>query len=219
MPTITWITPDQYKEDRTAVFIDNKFCTSIRNRTFMAMNLKKGDTISCEELKEKENFHWKKTYGVPSWEKEQVRLGKVKMLVRNLCNNLDICETGFGAGKTEFLAMHPDESGSPDLTIYKHDLEVMYIEVTGTEHKRGDDYWIRPDKITYFQNHPEKNIWIILYYNDVDQFIFIRPDQHKTYSFSEELINGAIEYYVKFNDTSIEVKDQNEFEEALFEIC
>lgn len=215
MSKITWIKVDEYKADRMAIFIDNKFCTSIRKRTFSGMNLNEGDEITCEELKEKENFFWKQAYGKKSWEREKVRLEKVKELVLSISSNLVIKETGFGAGKTEFLAEHPDESGSPDLTVYKDKMEIMFIEVTGTEFKRASDYWVRPDKIKYFQNHPEKNIWIILYFNSLEQFIFIRPNSDQQYEYSEEIINEATEHFVKFNDDSSEVKNQEQFRDAL----
>lgn len=148
---------------------------------------------------------------VPAWEKEKVRLDAVSGLIRTARDDIEVKETGFGAGQIEFLAMHPEESGSPDLTLYKNSEACMYVEVTGTENKRGTDYWIRPDKIEYFQNHPEKNIWIVLYFNNEDQYVFIKPDMNKNYSFEEKEIRGAIEHYVLFDDASPEVKTRDMF--------
>lgn len=56
MPKITKI---EYKpeKERYWVFVDNAFCTSIRERTFHALNLVVGGEVPCEKIKELESFH------------------------------------------------------------------------------------------------------------------------------------------------------------------
>lgn len=206
---------DKSKEERVVVMIDGKYCMKVRKRTFSAMNLNVGDSITCEQLKEDEKFHWKKTYNTTSWEKEQVRLEKVKKFVYSIRNDLVVKETGFGAGKTEFIAEHPNESGAPDLTVYKNGQSCMYIEVTGTEYKRGTEYWLRPDKIQYFNSHPEKNIWFVLYFNSENQLVFIKPERDKKYTPTLKMINGSGENMVEFSDDDDEVKGIDTFIEAI----
>lgn len=70
MPKITAILPQKSNAERLNIFIDGSFCTGVRERTFKAMNLKIGDEITCEKLKEQENYYWKETYK-EVWKKEK----------------------------------------------------------------------------------------------------------------------------------------------------
>lgn len=212
MPRITKIT---YKEDkdRCWVYINNEYCASIRKRTFDAMNLQVGSEITCSQLKDKENFFWKSQYA-NKWEEEKVRLNRVKDLINYYTNQIEIETTGFGADSNEFIAEHPEEHGEPDLTLKSKttgDVK-MLLEVTGTKFMRGTDYWVRPDKLDYAINNPQKNVWIALHFEQPNEkFIFIKPDLNKTYNFETENINNAGERYVKFNDDSNEVFTMKQF--------
>lgn len=113
------------------------------------------------------------------------------------------------------IEKHSDESGSPDLEVkYKSsDKPFMYIEVSGTETMAGTGYWVRPDKLEYARRYPEKDVWIILHYqNPVEKFIIIKPDNNKQYYYNEiRRSNGATDYYVIFNDEDSDVKSLKEF--------
>lgn len=52
--------PPKYPESKVLVYLDGQKCTLARERTWQAMNLKEGDSITCDELKQRDNFHWKK---------------------------------------------------------------------------------------------------------------------------------------------------------------
>lgn len=187
---------------------------SIRKATFQAMNLQVGQPMTIDELKEFENFVWKKVYGPNSWEKEKVRIEKVKALVENINSNVEVEIVGFGADSTETFLFHPDESGSPDLRIknqFNHTR--AFIEVTGTEKMQGDTgYWVRKDKLTYAQNHPDKNIWIVLHYQfPEERFVYIKPQLGVKYQTQEVSIREINENYVIFDDNDIEVKTSLEF--------
>lgn len=213
------ITKMIYKEDRDKVwvYIDGQYCTSIRKRTFDGMGLFEGMNITCEQLKEKENFFWKQMYNEEAWKKEKVRLKKVKDFIKSIDVNdiIDVKEVGFGADSELMIKKHPGESGSPDLGIkYKFQQEpFMYIEVSGTETMAGEGYWIRPDKLEYSKRHPEKDVWIILHYkNPQEKFVIIKPDNNKQYYYREiKRSNGATEHYVIFNDGDKEIKTPIEF--------
>lgn len=218
MPTITNIV---YRSDRQRywVYVDGEYCTSIRERTFPAMGLEIGTQISCEEVKEREEFHWKNQYGKASWEREQVRLNRIVQIIEQIDDRIKVNIVGFGAGSVELMKEHPDEAGKPDLeVVLKADeaVAIVLIEVTGTETKRGSDYWIRPDKLEYCKNHPDQDVWIALHYqNPKEHVIFIKPDQSKEYNIIEIVIRGSTEHYVIFTDNSPELRSGKEFSSYL----
>ena len=218
MPTITKIAPRPERE-RVWVYVDGQFCHSIRERTFPAMGLHVGRQISCDEIKELEKFHWKHAYGEAAWQKEKVRLQKVKALIEAVDQRLAVNITGFGAGTDAFIAAHPKESGKPDIEVAAKDNAraiLLMVEVTGTEAMRGSDYWIRPDKLHYAQNHPDEDVWIILHYAmPEERFVFIKPDASGAYPVTQKTIRGAAERYVVLDDRAPEIRRQKDFEAHL----
>lgn len=224
MPKITEIKTSQPSgdgEERVKVFVDGAFCTTIRSRTFSGLQardgLSVGTEISCEELKQKESFFWKEQYGKDAWEKEKVRLNKVKALIEGLSPSVEALVVGFGADSAELIASHPDMAGAPDLEVRLRadDVVLLLVEVTGTEIKRGDTYWVRPDKLGYADKHPDKNIWVILHYAQPEQFVFIKPTPGKTYNYTTMTIRGAGERMVVFTDEDPEVRTESEFQAHL----
>lgn len=206
------ITKMDHKPDRERywIYVDGQYCTSIRDRTFPALNLSIGMEITCEEIKERENFFWKQQYGKTAWEKEGVRLGKVKELIDAIDPRASAQIVGFGAGSTELIAEHPKEAGRPDIEVITTDgrqLVLLAVEVTGTEHMRGETYWVRPDKLAYVQAHPDQEVWLILHYAEPEErFVFIRPSPDKSdYTVSKKVIRDATELFVEFSDQSPEV--------------
>jgi len=214
MGIITDIKPNKGKNrDRTYVYLDKEYCFSVRSRTWISFNLKVGDEADCDELKEKEKFIWKKLYGTDSWEKEKIRLHYVSTWIKKYIPYVDVVISGFGADTTDYIAQHPEEKGEPDMQVVLENTNtvVLFLEVTGTEYKRGNDYWIRPDKIDYIQKHKEKDIWVALHYADDKKIIWIKPFIDKKYTHVEKNLKGAIEYFVVFNDDSPEVKTSQQF--------
>lgn len=199
-------------QDRVYIYIDYAYCISIRSRTWGAFGLKIGDTIKCTELQEKENFLFKNVYQ-NSWEEEKVRINYVKSWLNKYLPSLEVVISGFGADSNEFIKSHPSEKGEPDITLRlkETDTIVLFLEVTGTKHKQGDDYWVRPDKIDYIQKHQEKDVWIALHYADDKKIIWLKIVQNKKYIYVEKKIKNVIEHYVLFDDNSEEVKSSQEF--------
>lgn len=217
MPKITKITYKPEKQ-RYWVFVDEAFCASIRERTFPALNLTAGMEISCDKIRDLENFHWKNAYNKESWEKEKIRLNKVVNLIENIDTRLKANIVGFGADTTEYIKEHPEEPGSPDIEVVLNDTGVIiiFVEVSGTETMRGESYWIRKDKIEFIQNHPDKDIWVILHYAmPKEKFVFIKADLEKKYAVSLKTIKQATEYYIEFYPNSPELKSFQEFESYL----
>ncbi|UNE61906.1 hypothetical protein [Xanthomonas oryzae] len=217
MPKITRI---EYKADRERywIFVDGEYCTSIRARTFPALDLTVGQTISCEQIKELESHHWKHAYGQSAWDKEKIRLGKVKELIESFDGRVLVEVVGFGADTNTFISGHPTESGKPDLEVKLRDggRILLLVEVTGTEFMRGTTYWVRPDKLKYSENHPTEDVWLVLHFlKPVEKFVFIKPNPKKRYAVSEMEIRGSIELYVEFSDSDQEVVSMEHFRNHL----
>lgn len=212
MPKITKISYNP-RNDRHWIYIDGEYCTAIRARTFKAMDLQVGQEISCEQVKDRENFHFKHQYQ-NTWEQEKVRIDRVCKLIHYLNPGVETRVTGFGADTTEMIKAHPDEAGKPDIEVWRKEGSrlLMRVEVTGTERMRGDDFWIRPDKLKYCQNHPEQNVWIILHYaQPKERFVLVKPDGRKQYPYKVVNIRGTDEYYVSFTTQDAEVRTRQQF--------
>ena len=213
MPVITRIA-EQHDTERISVYIDGTFCTGIRKRTFQAMNLQEGDKISCEELKENENFFWKHAYK-DVWRQEKERINKVASLVQDICENALIKIVGFGANSETLIKEHPDEKGKPDIDVMQKGppgTAILKIEVTGTQRMRGIDFWIRPDKLQYAEKHPEEDVWIILHFAKPKEiFVFIKPVMHRKYERHTKNIRGAGEIFCVFKPGDEEIRSLEEF--------
>lgn len=219
MSKITAIThkPDR---ERYWIYLDGQYCTSIRERTFPAMNLSVGQAISGAEIMDLEKFHWKHVYGETAWEKEKVRLNKTKTLLEAIDSRVDVSIVGFGADTTQLIKEHPEEQGKPDIEVrLKHKTPlIMSVEVTGTERMRGDTFWVRLDKIEYIKAHLQENIWLVLHYQlPEEQFVFIKVDPNKQYRVSEKVIGKSTERYVEFTKKCSEVKQLNELKADLMD--
>jgi hypothetical protein len=196
-------------EERVWVYVDNHYCCSIRQRTWKAMNLGEGSEITCEALKDKENFFWKKAYGETAWKKEKVRIDRIVGWFKKYIPEVAVNIVGFGAESNEFIDKHPENHGEPDLSICipNTDIEIIALEVTGTEEQRGNGYWIRPDKISYIQNNPSRDIWIALHYQKPNEkFIWLKPELKKQYNYINVEIRGATEHYISFDEHAVEIK-------------
>lgn len=218
MPKITKIREQNNNPERLSIFIDNVYCTGVRKRTFQAMNLKVGDEINCEELKERENYFWKQAYQ-DVWKNEKVRIEKVAKLIEGIAENVLVKIVGFGADTEVLIKDHPEEKGKPDIDVMHKlnpEITLLKVEVTGTERMRGSDYWVRPDKIEYAENHPDEDVWIILHFSEPREiFIFIQPIRGKKYERKIISIRDAGEFYCIFNDGDEEVKTLVQFSEHL----
>ena len=210
------ITDIRYIEnsERYWVYVDGDYCTSIRARTFPALNLHVGREITCQEVIDLESFHWKHKYGQESWKKEKLRINRVKELIEGRFPRLEAVVIGFGADSDEFLSEHPDSAGVPDLAIRGRDTGKQYclLEVTGTDSMRGAKYWVRPDKLRYAIDHPQEDVWICLHYGQPDEkFVFLKPDPAAAYQPSEIKIRDSVELFVEFHSDAGEVHSATSF--------
>lgn len=210
MPKITKILEKQGEhKDRVYIYIDGKFCTSIRQRTWIGMRLEIDSIISCDELKTLENNFWKKIYGKESWEREKIRINRVIEWFNKYIKDVDIVPVGLGADHNDYLEnTHSKEKGAPDLSVRVKGsgIEIILLEVSGTENMRGKEYWVRKDKVDYVKNHPDLDIWIVLHYKlPIERFIWLKIEPSKNYVTKIQNIKGADEFYVLFNDDDSEI--------------
>jgi len=218
MPQITKVLPNQGpNNDRIYVYIDNNFCTSIRKRTWIGMSLTEGSQISCEELKKLENNFWKQLYGASSWRKEKYRISRVIAWFKKYIPEIQVEVTGFGAGSTEIIEdKHSQKKGAPDLCIKYLGQTLVFLEVSGTERKKGEDFWVRKDKIDYIQANRQEDVWIILHYQlPKEQFIWLKIDHQKKYLTQKINVKGAEEYYIIFTPHDREITSSQHFKDCI----
>lgn len=214
MPKITKIV-DKPERERVWIYIDYQYCTSVRERTFVSLGLRVGDEITCEQVKEKENFAFKNAYA-NTWAREAEKIEQFSEYIYKIFpGKVEITTKGLGTGSKEFVGRHANEDEKVDLIIRKVDTTSpnFGIELTGTDQEKLSTYWVRPDKIEHIQQHPSEIIWIVLMYSD--KMIYIRPELNKSYSHVVKNIRGIDEHYVIFKDSDIEVKSEGEFIESL----
>ena len=159
---------------------------------------------------------WKKKYE-KSWKMASSKEEKVKGIIESECNCK--CElSGLGAGKTAFLSgaatSRGHEKGESDIQV--NDTNIC-VEVTGP----NVDYvgkwaglWVRPDKIEYAINHPEKDCWVVhvLKKNFYMRAIhldesFIEDFKNDKFKIVHPTINGVKETYVEIPARSEHVID------------
>lgn len=200
--------------DRVYVYINNQYCTSVRSRTFDALNVQLDTIISCEELRERESFIFKKKYA-NTWVREKDRIKYLKTWLKKFISiDFKIEVVGFGADTTDELLEHPKEPDKPDLKLSANG-KIAYIEVSGTDHRRGNDFWVREGKVKNIQLNPNDKIWVALVYILDKKIVWISVDKNKHYVRSEKLINEVREYYVCFDEDSNEVLSSSEFKNEI----
>lgn len=199
MPKITGFRRSQDGE-RVFVFLDGEYATSVRDLVFDALSLKRGMEITKEEIRDRDNFFWKNKYQKNGgWEREEPRLRRIEDCLRYCDRRFVISRAGFGAGSLEFIARHPQVSGSPDLSV-SDDLGnlIACVEVTGTEKMKGDadEFWVRPDKIRWARDNPGIESWVALHYaQPKERMRFFRPEPGREYLVEERWIGGSRERF------------------------
>lgn len=212
-------------ERKLLIYIDGKFCVKMRERVAEALNVRIGDVRDCGDLRRKEKYIWKLIY-YPKWKEEKERIRRTKELIMSWKLPVTIEETGFGVKSTGIIFSHPEEMGKADLRLVHRELRVPLIslEVTGTNYPRGDDLWLRKDKIEYARTHPEEDYWAAIHLKR-DVF-FVKPVLTKEYAHREIPIRKRLmdegqvrirEYYVVFKKDDPEVHSAEEFRRYLRE--
>lgn len=172
-----------------------------------------GTKISCDEFRRREAFFFKERYR-DHWPLEQMRLKKVITRLKELDARAVVEVVGFGANTDELIEKHPDVSGAPDLRLVEGcgQTEVLRVEVSGTKNRRGNSFWVRPDKIDFGRNNLDVDYFIILHYEQPEEeFVYIRPRVDTEYEVHEEVISGVRERFVIFKREDDEVISEADF--------
>ena len=220
MPLITKVLQKQGKNrDRFYVYIDDQFCISIRARTWIGMDLAEGSKISCEEIKILEQNFWKKLYGAQSWKREKVRINRVINWFTKYIPQVEVILVGLGVDRNDYLEnIYSAEHGAPDLSIRLHnsEIEVIALEVSGTEKRHGGGYWIRKDKIDHIQSHRKRDIWVVLHYQlPKEEFVWLKIIPDKSYNTKVINLKGADEYYITLTNDAEEIKTSSYFKDYI----
>lgn len=181
------------------------------------MGIDVGTEISCDEFKKREAFFFKERYR-NHWPLEQRRLKRVAAKLKELDARAGVEVVGFGANTDELIEKHPDVTGAPDLRLVEGcgQTEVLRVEVSGTKKRRGDSFWVRPDKIEFARNNLDVDYFIILHYEQPEEeFVYIRPCVDTEYEVHEEVISGVRERFVIFNREDDEVISEADFKRYL----
>lgn len=186
-------------QQRVFIFLDGQYATSVRRRTFDGLNLRVGQKITKDEIDLRESLYWKTKYSNNGgWERENKRLDRITQCLEFCDERFVVKKTGFGAGSTEFIAQHPELSGSPDLEVTDAEGNLITcVEVTGTERMRGNGFWVRPDKIKWARDNPNKPFWLALHYSEPKEMMFFhKPDPTKNYETTQVKIGADHERFI-----------------------
>jgi hypothetical protein len=215
MPKITQIQRDN-KTQRVIVYIDYRYCASIRPNIWEEMSLQEGSEISCAKLHQKEASIWrnsnKRTDVVYSLKHA---INRTVAWFNRYLPNLEaiIFDSRFGYDSSKLSLDYPNAGSVQDIGVFIKgtDIELMTIKVATNGIRGGTSYWISMNKITKAQSNPKRDIWVVLYYKyPMEKFIWIKPSVEKKYKY-EELIKGSKNHFVFFDDKSAEVHSFKEF--------
>jgi len=210
MPKITSII-NQKNPLRVSIFVEGKFWRGCTKRVAENLGLVIGKEIDKEETDRKINFFWKDLYQ-PKRKDSSKRQEAIKSLIESWGYVVKII--GFGANTEEYIKHHPKEKGGPDLEIEINDKKIL-LESTGCPSLRGEGLWIRPDKVEYAKNHPEKNVWVAHRIDVSNEIRFIKLIEGKIYEAEEVDTGYSKELMVIFNTFDKEIKTKEEFKKYL----
>ena len=217
MPKITQIQYDN-KTQRAQVYIDYRFCASIRQNIWEELGLREGSEISCAQLHQKEASVWKRSSQSSSMYISKQAINRVMEWVRKYIPNLNakvidfryIYDNGDNSGLA-FNYSHTRNDQNISLTLKATNKEIITLEVMGVELQRGINYWARENKLLYAQSQFKRDGWVVLYYKyPKEVFVWIKPEHNKQYK-SEELIRSSKTRFIAFNDRSPEVYSSKGF--------
>lgn len=214
MPKITQIQYDNNTQ-RAQVYIDYRFCASIRQNIWQEMGLCEGSEISCAQLHQKEALVWQRSRRSNLLDMSNQALDRTLAWLTKYLPNINARVIDFRYGQDDNgLSLNypvPRNDKNISLTLKATNLEILTLEVTGVEIQRGINYWVKEHKLLYAQSQFKRDGWVVLYYKHPKElFVWIKPEPKKQYK-SEELIRRSKNRFIAFNDQSSEVCSSKEF--------
>lgn len=208
MSKITQIQRDN-RTQRVVVYIDYRYCASIRPNIWEEMNLHEGSEISCAKLHQREATIWRSlSRSNVTYSFKQALNRTVEWFVRYLPNlEAKVFDSRFGYDGSKLSLGYPNAGSNQNVSVFIKgtDVEVISLEIATSEIRRGVGHWVKLSKITKAQSQSQNDVWVALYYrHPIEKFIWIKPVYDKEYRY-EELVKGSKNYFVFFDDKSPEV--------------
>jgi hypothetical protein len=214
MSKITQVQQDN-ETRRILVYIDYRFCASIRPDVWDAMELKDGDEITCSQLHQKEKAVYNKYEKRDRNYSNKQALKRIVRWFDKYIATLDakIIDFKFNNYEFDYPSYRHDQNIS--LFIRGTNTELITLEVTTSEIQRGSHHWVNADKIVYAQSQSKRDGWVVLYYKyPVEKLIWIKPQPKIIYK-TEEVIKGLKRPFVFFKNDSSEIYSSPKFFEYI----
>lgn len=214
MPKITQIKQDG-KTRRILVYIDYRFCASIRPNIWDAMELKDGDKITCAQLHQKEREIYQKSGKQNRVYSNKQALNRVVRWFDKYIPVLDAKIVDFKFGNNGFDSIYDRHDQNISLFKKGTSTELITLEVASSEIQRGIHHWVSIDKIMYAHSQTKRDGWIVVYYKyPVEKLVWIKPNPKILYK-GEEIIKGSKYSFVFFKNDSPEVYSSPKFFEYI----
>ena len=212
MSEITQIQQDN-KTRRILVYINYRYCASIRPDVWDAMGLKEGDEITCAELHRKEKEVYNKSRKQSHIESNKQAMNRIVRWFDKYIPALEtkIIDFKFDSREFDYPCYRYDQNIS--LSIKGPNTELITLEVALVEIQRGTHNWINADKIIFAQSQSQnkRDGWAVLYYKyPVERFVWIKPNPKIIYK-TEEIIKGSKQQFIFFKNDSPEVYSSPKF--------
>jgi len=210
MSEITQIQQDN-KTRRILVYIDNRYCTSIRPNVWDAMGLKEGDEITCAELHQKERnaYHKCRKENYSDFNKQTVN--RVVRWFDKYIPAIEAKIIDFKFDDNEYDYPHYRYDQNISLFLKGTNKELITLEVACVELQRGVHNWVLADKVMFAQSQSKRDGWAVLYYKyPVERLIWVKPDPRIIYK-TEEIIKGSKRQFIFFKNDSPEVYSSPKF--------
>lgn len=214
MPKITQIRNDNSTQ-RVVIYIDYRFCASIRQSVWQTLNLQEGAEISCAELHRREKLAWQQYSKINSINTSRVTINRVLQWISKYLSQLRarVIDFRYGQNNSDLFSGYPLPRSDQNISllIKGTNIEVITLEVMGAGIQRGLNYWVKEEIILHAQSQDKRDAWVVLHHRQPkESFIWIKPYPEKHYR-GEELIRGNTSLYILFSNDASEVHTSKEF--------
>jgi len=178
----TMITRVHYLKDRVDVYIDDKYCRSIKPDIWQEMGLHEGSITTCHELKKHEFLCRNKDNTNSPTNKRKRWLPVDSWILKKLPEVKLISVPQSVNGKS------PRSDFTPNLILLSKDTEkeLAVIKVIGIFAKTNLRNWIQLDTLNYAKKNPERDVFIASCTNSPSFSIsWIKPDTNICYTEEE----------------------------------
>lgn len=213
MSKITQVQQDN-KTGRVLVYIDYRFCASVRPDIWKVMGLQDGDEITYARLRQKERELYKKARRLSYNDSSKQALSRIVHWFNKYIVTLDtkIVDFNFEHSNGNYFG-YPTVRYDQNISLFikNTNIELVTLEVATTEVQKGIDHWVDANKIAYAKSQAKRDSWVVLYYRyPAEKLIWIKPDSKVIYS-AEEFVRGPKKQFIRFKKGSPEIYPSPKF--------